>query len=252
MSLTAEQFAALMPDARALLSDEPEMESSLHYEQLALLVSCLQWYWRELRNFFIGANLTVYYHNEQLRQRQFRGPDFFVVREVDPRPRNSWVVWGEDGRYPDLIIELLSDSTARVDRTEKKTLYQNVFRTPEYFWFSPVSLELEGFHLVDGKYQPIEVNEYGWRWSQMLELYLGVDQGQLRYFDRLGQKLPTPAEAAEMEMQRAEAARQRADDAQQRADDMQHQLELERQRSEQMAQRLRELGVDVDRQEGSE
>lgn len=43
MALTAQQLADLMPDATQLESDEPEMESSLHYAQLALLVSCLEW-----------------------------------------------------------------------------------------------------------------------------------------------------------------------------------------------------------------
>lgn len=61
------------------------------------------------------------------------GQDFFLVRDVDPRPRTSWVVWNEDGRYPDLIIELLSDSTAEVDRTEKKRLYQTMFPNPGVF-----------------------------------------------------------------------------------------------------------------------
>ena len=135
MAFTAQQLAERMPDARELLSDEPEMESTQHYQQLAMLVSHLEWYWRERNDFFIGANLTVYYAHEQLQRRQFRGPDFFLVREVTRAPRNSWVVWEEGGRYPDLIIELLSDSTALVDRTDKKSLYQNIFRTPEYFWF---------------------------------------------------------------------------------------------------------------------
>ncbi len=62
MSLTAQQLADLMPDATQLESDEPEMESSLHYAQLALLVACLEWLWRDsLRDsfasrtdFFIG------------------------------------------------------------------------------------------------------------------------------------------------------------------------------------------------------
>jgi hypothetical protein len=31
-----------MPDATQLESDEPEMEGSLHYAQLALLVACLE------------------------------------------------------------------------------------------------------------------------------------------------------------------------------------------------------------------
>jgi hypothetical protein len=42
MSLTAEQLADLMPDATEVESNELEMESSLHYAQLALLVSCLE------------------------------------------------------------------------------------------------------------------------------------------------------------------------------------------------------------------
>ena len=40
MSLTAQQLADLMPNATQLESNEPEMESSLHYAQLALLVRC--------------------------------------------------------------------------------------------------------------------------------------------------------------------------------------------------------------------
>jgi Uma2 family endonuclease len=47
MTLTAQELADLMPDARQLESDEPEMESSLHYAQLALLVACLEWLWRD-------------------------------------------------------------------------------------------------------------------------------------------------------------------------------------------------------------
>jgi len=98
MSMTAQEFESLMPDGGRLLSDEPEMESSLHYAQLALLVSCLEWHWRERDDFFIGANLTVYYSRDQLRHREFRGPDLFLVKNTRRRPRNSWVVWEGSSR----------------------------------------------------------------------------------------------------------------------------------------------------------
>ena len=218
MYITAPQMADLMPDARQLLSDEPEMESTQHYQQLALLVSSLEWCWRDRDDFFIGANLTIYYTHQQLRRREFRGPDFFLVREVSREPRNSWVVWEEGGRYPDLIIELLSDSTAKVDRTDKKALYQDIFHTPEYFWFSPITLEFAGFRLAGKQYVAIPADARGWRWSEVLGLYLGVTNGQLRYFDETGQPVPTPAETALQERQRAEC----------------------------LVQRLRELGVEPD------
>jgi len=203
MVLTAQQLEAMMPDARQLYSDEPEMESSLHYMQLLLLVTCLEWLWRDQKNFFIGANLTIYFSRQQLRNRDFRGPDFFLVKQTDKRPRNSWVVWEENGKYPNLIIELFSDSTANVERGLKKALYQDYFRTPEYFWFAPDSLEFEGFRLVGNQYQTIVPNESGWRWSETLDLYLGVEQGKLRYFTSEGSLVPTPEEVAEQEQQRA-------------------------------------------------
>jgi Uma2 family endonuclease len=61
MVLTPQQLEAIMPDASQLLSDEPEMESSLHYTQLLLLVTCLEWLWRDRNDYFIGANLITNY-----------------------------------------------------------------------------------------------------------------------------------------------------------------------------------------------
>jgi len=204
MVFTALELAKLMPDASKIESDEPEMESSLHYVQLSLLVACLEWLWRDKNDFFIGANLTVYYSEQQLRNRDFRGPDFFLIGNTQKRPRRSWVVWQEDGKYPDIIIELLSESTAKVDRNEKKILYQNRFRTPEYFWFDPEDLEFAGFRLIGQEYQAIVANESGRLWSDILELYLGIYEEKLRYFTLDGDLVPTPEEAALQAQQRAE------------------------------------------------
>ncbi|MBW4463966.1 MAG: Uma2 family endonuclease [Pegethrix bostrychoides GSE-TBD4-15B] len=232
MTLTAQELEAQMPDATQLLSDEPELESSLHYAQLALLVSCLEWLWRDRQDFFIGANLTVYFSRQQLKNRDFRGPDLFLVKETERRPRNSWVVWEEDGRYPNLILELLSTSTATIDRGLKKDLYASRFHTPEYFWSSPETLEFAGFSLVGNQYQPIQANTAGWLWSQELGLYLGVVERQLRYLSEAGELIPTPAEAAEQAQLESQRAQLEVQQAQQRADDL--------------AARLRALGLDPD------
>ncbi|MBF1991273.1 Uma2 family endonuclease [Fischerella thermalis] len=236
----AQQLEQQMPDATRLLSDEPEMESSLHYLQLLLLVTSLEWLWREQNDFFIGANLTIYFSRQQLRNRDFRGPDFFLVKDTEKRSRNSWVVWEEDGRYPDLIIELLSDSTANVDRTLKKNLYQSRFHTPEYFWFSPETLEFVGFELVGNQYQEIVPNSQGWRWSQVLGLYLGIHENKLRYFTAGGDLVPTPEEVAFIAQQQAQQATARANDAELL-------LQQERERSQRLAEQLRSLGIEPDK-----
>ena len=211
MYQTAIQFAETMPDARILLSDEPEMESSLHYLQLMLLVACLNWHWQDKIDYFIGANLTIYFSRQQLKKRDFRGPDFFLVKDVTNQPRNSWVVWEEDGRYPNLIIELLSDSTSKIDRTLKKELYQNRFRTPEYFWFSPRNLSFMGYRLIGDTYQEIPVTTSGKRWSEQLQLFLGVENKKLCYFTPEEELILSPDQLARREQQRAEQEKQRAD-----------------------------------------
>ena len=239
MALTAQEIEALMPDCTELLSDEPEMESSLHYTQLLILVTCLEWLWRDQEDFFIGANLSIYYSRQQLKNRDFRGPDFFLVKNTQKRPRASWVIWEEDGKYPNLIIELLSDSTAKVDRGLKKELYQTRFRTPEYFWFSPNTLELVGWRLVGNEYESISPSENGWYWSQELGLYLGVLENRLRYFTVEGRLILTPEEAnleeirkAEIERQKAETERQKAEIERQKAEIEHQKAEAERQKAE--------------------
>ena len=201
-----------------LLSDEPPLETELHLRQMILLIQCLEWWWRDRNDFFAAGNLTIYYSPRQRKSEDFRGPDFFVVLGTERKPRKSWVVWHEDGKYPNVIVEILSDTTADTDRELKKQIYQDVFRTPDYFWFDPETLEFSGFHLVDGQYQPLEPNSRGYLWSQQLGLYLGIHQEQLRFFTPEEQLVPTPEEAAEQESQR----------------------------SERLAAKLRELGIDPD------
>lgn len=132
---TAQELEAQMPDGRRLLSDEPEMESSLHYMQLLLLVTSLEWAWRGRDDFFIGANLTIYFSRQQLKHRDFRGPDFFLVKNTTREPRSSWVLWEEDGieggqlRYFSLEGALLPtpEEAARAEmvRAEQETQRAN-------------------------------------------------------------------------------------------------------------------------------
>ncbi|MBW4561491.1 MAG: Uma2 family endonuclease [Mojavia pulchra JT2-VF2] len=206
-----------------LYSDEPPLETYLHLQQMLLLLKCLEWWWPDHNNFFAAGNLTIYYSQRQRKSEEFRGPDFFVILDTERRPRDSWVVWEEDGKYPNLIIELLSKSTVATDKGLKKQLYQDIFRTPEYFWFDPKNLEFAGFILVGGTYQPIEPNFQGLLWSQQLSLYLGVHENQLRYFTAEGQLIPTPEEVAAKQTQHAEQ---------------------EKQKAERLATKLRELGID--------
>ena len=226
-----------------LWSDEPPLESDLHREQIDLLIRLLRWHWRDRQDFYVTGNLTIYYSPNQRKSEFFRGPDFFVVLGTENRDRRSWTVWQEDGKYPNVIVELLSDSTASVDRGLKKQIYQDTFRTLDYFWFHPDTLEFQGFHLIDGTYQPITPTVDGWMWSQQLELYLGIYADQLRFFTAEEELISLPEiamqQVAVQEQQRAETERRRAEAERQRAE--QAETEVARLRAA-----LRSQGIDPD------
>lgn len=205
--------------------------------QILLLIQSLEWVWQDRQDFYAFGNLTIYYSPRQRKSENFRGPDFFVVLNTERKPRKSWVVWEEDGKYPNVIIELLSNLTAVIDRGLKKQIYQDNFRTPDCFWFDPNTLEFKGFHLVDGQYQELSPDQRGWLWSPQLQLFLGIDNGKLRFFTPAAALVLIPQEAmvieqqrAEAEHLRAEAERQRAETERQRAEDAEAQLERYRQR----------------------
>ena len=239
MSIASDLGKAPIFPASDLLSDEPPLETELHLRQLMLLIQCLEYWWRDRHDFYAFGNLTVYYSPRQLKAEKFRGPDFFVVLDTERKPRKSWVVWEEDGKYPNVIVEILSDTTAQTDRGLKKQIYQDIFRTPDYFWFDPYSYEFKGFQLVGGQYQALQPNDQGWLWSQQLGLYLGVHDQQSRLYTSSGQLIPSPEEVVIEERQQKEFAQQLAKQETARADQV-------AQRAEQLASKLRDLGIDPD------
>ncbi|MEM7552858.1 MAG: Uma2 family endonuclease [Cyanobacteria bacterium P01_A01_bin.84] len=235
------------PPSDLIFDDGEPLESNRHRIGMNALIRSLQQAWKGRNDYFTGGNMFVYYSSAQVKNRDFKGSDFFVVLDIDGSyPRQGWVVWDENGRYPDTIVELLSDSTQEVDKGAKKKLYERVFRTPDYFVFDPFdSNSLQGWHLDSSQnYQPIVPDKRGWLWCERLGLYLGTWEGEidketavwLRFYEKEGNLVLLPEEAA---VQRAEQEAQRAEQEAQRA-------EQEAQRAERLAARLRELGEDPD------
>ena len=262
-----------MPPTDLIFDDGEPLESNRHRIGMNVLIRSLLVAYADRNDYYAGGNMFIYFSSAQAKNRDFRDPDFFVVLDVDgTRSRQGWVIWEEDGRYPDVIVELLSDSTRNVDLSKKKRIYERQFRTPDYFVYDPFDENsLQGWHLgANQRYQPLETNEQGWLWCESLGLWLGIWQGTidretaawLRFYDSDGNLVPLPEEAAqqnaeeaqqeaEAERQRAEAERQRAEAAQeqaeaerQRAEAAQEQVEAERQRADILAARLVELGID--------
>ncbi|MBI2759882.1 MAG: Uma2 family endonuclease [Chloroflexi bacterium] len=229
-------------------SDGEPMESWRHVLQLRLLLDALLYYLRDRDDIFVGANMFVHYQVERAKSAQFKGPDLFVVLGTHAGDRLSWVVW-EEGKGPDIVIELLSRTTARNDRGEKKRVYEQELRVPEYFWYDPQSGEFAGWMLQCGTYQPkataaddsLACGGLGLRLVPWRGVYEHVDARWLRWVDAGGALLPTPAEDARIEHNRAEEERAQAEEARQRAEEERRRAEDERRQAEASRQRVAEL-----------
>jgi Uma2 family endonuclease len=209
-----------LPDIDLPYDDGEPLESNWHRLQINLLGDMLHQHWPERTDFFAGGNMFIYYSLEQARTRDYKGPDFFVALGVDgTRPRHSWIVWQEEGRYPDVIVELLSPTTMSEDLGPKKDLYERVFKTADYFCVNPADWSLRGWNLGNMHYSALQPDARGWLWAETLQLWLGIQEGRfqgtvtnwLRFFTPAGRLVLTAEEAAESAHTRAETERARAE-----------------------------------------
>jgi Uma2 family endonuclease len=230
-----------MPPTDLPYDDGEPMESPWHYGNATLLLSSYVAHRGGRRDdYYIGANMFIYYSAEQARNRDYKGPDVFIVKDVDgTRPRNSWMVWDEGGHYPNVIFELLSPSTEQADLGAKKRIYEQIFRTTEYFCVAPEVERLFGWRLSNGAYNPLEPDEHGRLWSRELELWLGAWQGPFLALEHTWLRLYTAE--GDLVLTGEEAERRRAETERRRAETAEQQLAAERQRIAALEAELRRL-----------
>jgi Uma2 family endonuclease len=246
-------------------SDGIPMETQRHVKQMNMLVETLTLHWQDRQDCFIGCDMFVYFSPDQVKNKDFRGPDVFVVQDTTFHERKSWVVW-QEGKSPDVVIELMSESTATFDKTRKKDIYQDELQVPEYFLYDPFSGELLGYRLVGGVYHPIAADAQGGLVSQKTGLRLVQWRGEydriaivwLRWATLDGVLLPTKDERAEQAEQKVEQERRekeqfrreheqathKAEQAARKAEQAEQKAEQATRKVEQLVARLRELGID--------
>jgi Uma2 family endonuclease len=242
--------------------DGVPMETQRHKLQMDMLIDTLLPWLEQRENGYVGGNMFIYFSSAQVRNQDFKGPDFFAVLGVPKNERKSWVVW-EEGKAPDVVIELLSESTIKEDKTEKKQIYQDRLRVPEYFWYDPFdSKDLAGFALKNGIYEAIALDDRERLISHQLDLalvrwqglYKGVEAVWLRWETPEGVLLLTPQELADRAQQKAQQAQQEAQQAQheaqqaqQEAQQAQHEAQQAQQKADRLAAKLREMGIDPEK-----
>ncbi len=194
----------------------PMAETDEHASLLIYLREGLRDRFRDDPQVYVAGNLLVYY--EEGNPKASVAPDVFVVFGVSAHERRIYKVW-EEGKGPDVVIELTSLSTRDEDLGQKRVLYERL-GVREYFIFDPfaehLSPPLVGFVREGEWFAPMAVEPLDGGWRVRSEL-LGVElqalpaeegRWELRVVDAVtGEKMLTPLEAQEKARREAEARR---------------------------------------------
>ncbi len=217
---------------------KPMAETEIHRDDMIDLIQTLQHHYADAPMVCVSGNMLMYY--EEGNRRKHLSPDVFVVRGILNKERKYYLIW-EEGKAPDVVIEITSKTTKREDQGKKRDLYRDVLRVPEYFLFDPtedyLKPPLQGFRLEGDEYIRIEPID-GRLPSEVLGLHLERDGKELRLYDpEMRSRLSKPRERQKAAEQRAETAEQRAETAEQRAETAEQRAETAEQRAKTAEQR---------------
>lgn len=175
---------------------KPMAETDIHRDQMVDLIHCLREWFQDDPQVYVAGNLLLYY--EEGDPQASVAPDVLVARGVEDHPRRTYRLW-EEGKGPDLVIEITSRGTKIEDLGNKKALYADM-GVGEYFIYDPLSEwltpSLALYRLDGGEYVRVEAGTDRLT-SRVTGLEFGLAEGRLRVFDpATGTMLPTPHEEA--------------------------------------------------------
>lgn len=154
---------------------QPMAESDYQLIWLVYLLNALRTYFAAEQDVYVGANLMLYY--EKGNPEASVAPDIFVVKGVPNKLRDTYKVW-EEGKVPDLVIEILSKSTVMKDKAMKRGLYAEL-GVQEYVLFDPkfkyLNPAIQGYRLVEDHYEPLTVSQLADGTYRLVSEVLGLE-----------------------------------------------------------------------------
>jgi Uma2 family endonuclease len=191
----------------------PMGETGIHVRESLYLLEALDWQLRDVPDVYVAANMFLYCVEGD--PRAVVAPDVFVAKGVPRGERRIYKLW-EEGQVPCLIVEVTSKSSRDDDTVKKKALYQQL-GVEEYIVHDPLEEYLEpslqGFRLVNGRYQPMPLEMCGAVRSQTLGVIFRREGNGLRLVDtRTGETILPSQEVRHAQRAAEERASAAADE----------------------------------------
>ncbi len=222
------------PDSDGL----PMSDNTLQFKWINMVAAGFHRLFQDRPDVFVASDLLWYYVEGDPKMRL--APDTMIAFGRPAGDRGSYKQWEEENVAPQVVFEILSPGNSVHEMRRKAHTYEKL-GVEEYYEFNPDNGDLDGYCRTQGEWKLID-NMQGWVSPRTgvtfatdgLDLIIKRPDGQpfLKYHELV----TAPDEA---EYQRKEAATQRAIAETERA-----RAEASEFQVEQLAAKLRELGVD--------
>jgi Uma2 family endonuclease len=169
-----------------------------------------------------------------------QAPDVMVVLGRPKGHRGSYKQWEEDNIPPQVVFEVVSPGNTQEEWDAKLAFYEQ-YGVQEYYIYDPDTSVWRGYVRADGRLVEVGLME-GWV-SPLLGIRFGVGSGvDPGVYAPSGERF-----VGYVALRRAlELAIAREMEARRQAERERAEAEAARQRAEQLAQKLRELGIEPD------
>ena len=194
---------------------KPMADNTLQFRWITTIKNNLEWLFTENEQVFVAGDLLWYPVEGENKIRQ--APDVMVVFNRPKGERGSYQQWREDNIPPQVVFEILSPGNRQTEMNRKLLFYQK-YGVEEYYIYDPNHQELSGL-IREGEVLTIVEEMQGWV-SPRLGIRFTMEQ-ELKLYHPNGEIFSSYTEVKQ-------------------------QAELERQRAEKLAAKLRELGLNPD------
>jgi len=203
---------------------QPMADNTKQFRWIVTIKEGLEWLFKDDPNVFVAGDLLWYPVEGDNVTRA--APDVMVIFGRPKGDRGSYQQWTEDNIAPQVVFEVRSPGNTQTE-LDKKLVFYDRYGVEEYYLYDPDRGDLSGWLRRDNRLDVIDPI-LGWV-SPRLGVRFNITDAELELYRPDGERFTSYVELAAMREQERQ------------------QLERERLRSQRLAEKLRELGIDPDR-----
>lgn len=210
---------------------QPIADNTKQFRWIVTIKEGMDWLFQDNPNVFVAGDLLWYPVAGDNVTRI--APDVMVAFGRPKGDRGSYQQWKENNIAPQVVFEVRSPGNTQTE-LDKKLVFYDRYGVEEYYLYDPDKGDLSGWLRRDGDRLDVIEPMTGWV-SPRLQVRFEMAGTELQLYRPDGERFATYAELAASREQERQAREQ-----------AQQQLEQEKARSQQLANKLRELGINPD------